>query len=114
MQPELEDQTYPLLGKVSAPRMIAAQYDNVNNALLVRYKRFVMVNLEVLITKSDPRSWLTIYLTLFILLREASLVTADRYRHARENYGTKVCPSIARLDFLLISTQATIFHPAIC
>lgn len=90
MEPMIEDQSYPMFGKVAIPRMMVAQFDSINHALLAKHRKGVINNLEALMKKADPRPWLTIYLTLFILLHESSLVCQDRFRHARENYGSKV------------------------
>lgn len=86
MKPELKDDTYPLFGKVSVPRMIVAQFDSINHSqMLLKYGRFVLHDLEVYIFRNQGRWWWTIYLCVFVLLREASFISADRYRHARNN-----------------------------
>lgn len=91
MRPETKDETYPLYGKVSLPRMILAQFDSINTTkLLTKYARRVLTGLEVYMTSSQSRWWWTVYLSVFILLREASFISADRYRHARNNHGAKV------------------------
>ncbi|KAM4064494.1 hypothetical protein HRG_005140 [Hirsutella rhossiliensis] len=90
MKPELKDETYPLFGKVSLPRMIIAQFDSINHTrMLVKYGRLVLQDLESYIFRNQGRWWWTIYLCVFILLREASFISADRYRHARSNCGAK-------------------------
>ncbi|KAF7563603.1 hypothetical protein G7046_g507 [Stylonectria norvegica] len=95
MTPEMKDPSYPLLGKISVPRMIIAQFDNINvRRILNKYREKVMQGLEHLIVRSSRRPWLTIYLVNFILLREASWISQDRYRHARENYGKQIRYSI--------------------
>ncbi|RDA89981.1 hypothetical protein CP533_0854, partial [Ophiocordyceps camponoti-saundersi (nom. inval.)] len=95
MRPELKDDTYPLFGKVSVPRMIVAQFDSINHTkLLTKYGKWVLQDLEAFFFRNQQRWWWTIYLTVFILLHEASFVSADRYRHARNNHGTKFRYSI--------------------
>ncbi|KAF4457374.1 hypothetical protein F53441_703 [Fusarium austroafricanum] len=95
MLPETEDKSYPLYGKVSVPRMIVAQFDNLNyNEVLERYKEKLLRDVDWLFNQDKKRWWFTIYLIVFILLREASRMTADRYRHARANYGSKLRYSI--------------------
>ncbi|KAF4986102.1 hypothetical protein FGRMN_10986 [Fusarium graminum] len=90
MLPETADETYPLYGKVSVPRMIVAQFDNLNyNGVLERYKEKLLKDIDWLFNQDKSRWWFTIYLIIFILLREASRMTADRYRHARANHGSK-------------------------
>ncbi|KAM0558337.1 hypothetical protein ACHAPJ_005031 [Fusarium lateritium] len=95
MVPETEDESYPLYGKVSVPRMVVAQFDNLNyNEVLERYKERLLKDIDWLFGQDKNRWWFTIYLVVFILLREASRMTADRYRHARANYGSKLRYSI--------------------
>ncbi|KAM0354307.1 hypothetical protein ACHAPU_001351 [Fusarium lateritium] len=91
MLPETADETYPLYGKVSVPRMIVAQFDTLNyNGVLERYKEKLLKDIDWLFSQDKSRWWFTIYLITFILLREASRMTADRYRHARANHGSKL------------------------
>ncbi|KAM0440439.1 hypothetical protein ACHAQK_005846 [Fusarium lateritium] len=95
MVPETVDETYPLYGKVSLPRMIVAQFDTLNyNAVLERYKEKLLKDIDWLFSQDKSRWWFTIYLIVFVLLREASRMTADRYRHARANHGSKLRYSI--------------------
>ncbi|KAF5558292.1 hypothetical protein FNAPI_5163 [Fusarium napiforme] len=95
MLPETEDKSYPLFGKVSVPRMVVAQFDTLNyNEVLERYKEKLLRDIDWLFSQDKNRWWFTIYLVVFILLREASRMTADRYRHARANYGSRLRYSI--------------------
>ncbi|KAM0249298.1 hypothetical protein ACHAP5_002950 [Fusarium lateritium] len=95
MVPETVDETYPLYGKVSLPRMIVAQFDTLNyNGVLERYKEKLLKDIDWLFSQDKSRWWFTIYLIVFVLLREASRMTADRYRHARANHGSKLRYSI--------------------
>ncbi|KID91687.1 tetratricopeptide repeat domain containing protein [Metarhizium guizhouense ARSEF 977] len=95
MKPELKDETYPLFGKVSVPRMILAQFDSINHRkLLQRYGQKVLRDLEAFIFRNQSVLWWPIYLTVFILLHEASKMSADRYRHARNNFGGRYRYSI--------------------
>lgn len=90
MELETNDPTYPLQGKISVPRMIIAQFDNLNyTRVLEKYKRRVMSELRYFMTHPN-KQWFTVYLVLFILMQEASLTAADRSRHARANHGTSV------------------------
>ncbi|KIL90395.1 hypothetical protein FAVG1_06126 [Fusarium avenaceum] len=95
MAPETVDKTYPLYGKVSVPRMIVAQFDTLNyNGVLERYKEKLLKDIDWLFSQDKSRWWFTIYLIVFVLLRETSRMTADRYRHARANHGSKLRYSI--------------------
>lgn len=91
MKPETKDETYPLFGKVSMPRIIVAQFDSINHTkLLSKYGHRVLRSLESFIFRNQSTFWWTIYLCVFILLHEASWLSADRYRHARHNFGGRV------------------------
>lgn len=91
MRPEVRDATYPLFGRVSMPRMLVAQFDSINHIkVLSKYGRKVLHDLETFIFRNQSPYWWTIYLCIFILLHEASRLSADRYRHARNNYGGRV------------------------
>ncbi|KAL3607338.1 hypothetical protein FPOAC2_02321 [Fusarium poae] len=90
MRPETQDKSYPLYGKISAPRMIVAQFDNlVYNWVLETFKEKLLRDVDWLFSQDKNRWWFTMYTVVFILLRESSRMTADRYRHARENFGPK-------------------------
>jgi hypothetical protein len=79
MEPE-NDPAYPLSGKVSLPRMILAQFDSITyTRLLAVHGKHVLRELEALITQNKRRLWFTIYLSLFILLSEASWISRDLY-----------------------------------
>jgi len=97
MKPETKDETYPLFGKISLPRMILAQFDSINHTkLLSKYGRKVLQDLEGFVFRNQGRWWWAIYLCVFILLHEASFISADRYRHARNNLGTRFRYSIPK------------------
>ncbi|PNP47939.1 hypothetical protein TGAMA5MH_00991 [Trichoderma gamsii] len=94
MKPEMRDESYPLFGKVSVPRMILAQFDSINTHLLHKYGKKVLSELEGFMSRGSTTMWYTVYLCLFILLREASWLSEDRYRHARNNFGSSLRYSI--------------------
>lgn len=78
--------------------MIVAQFDNlVYNAVLETYKEKVLKDVDWLFSQDKNRWWFTVYNILFIFLREVSRMTADRYRHARQNFGPKVIDDGIRL-----------------
>ncbi|KAG5919132.1 hypothetical protein E4U42_006603 [Claviceps africana] len=90
MEPEVNDSTYPLFGRVATPPMLDAQLDSINqHKVLSKYSRKVLRELEKCIYRNQSSYWWTIYICTFILLHQASCVTADRYRHARNEYGAK-------------------------
>ncbi|KAF5720169.1 hypothetical protein FMUND_4318 [Fusarium mundagurra] len=112
MLPETEDKSYPLYGKVSVPRMVVAQFDSLNyNGVLERYKEKLLRDIDWLFSQDKNRWWFTIYLVVFILLREASRMTADRYRHARANYGSSLRYSIPDfVERLHVSCNNILIH----
>ncbi|VTT61028.1 unnamed protein product [Fusarium fujikuroi] len=112
MLPETEDKSYPLYGKVSVPRMVVAQFDTLNyNEVLERYKEKLLRDIDWLFSQDKNRWWFTIYLVVFILLREASRMTADRYRHARANYGSSLRYSIPDfVEGLHVSCNNILIH----
>ncbi|KAH8685202.1 hypothetical protein BGZ61DRAFT_56602 [Ilyonectria robusta] len=94
MELETHDPTYPLQGKISIPRMIVAQFDNLNyTQVLEKYKKKVMTELRYFMNRSNTQ-WFVVYLVLFILMQQASSTAADRSRHARANFGTSIRYSI--------------------
>ncbi|KAK4065550.1 hypothetical protein Trihar35433_7670 [Trichoderma harzianum] len=95
MKPEIRDETYPLFKRVSVPRMILAQFDSINyTRILTKYGKFVLTELESLMSRNQPEYFFLVYVCLFVLLREASWTSADRYRHARNNHGQSLRYSI--------------------
>lgn len=91
MKPEIRDEAYPLFKRVSIPRMILAQFDSINyTRILTKYGKFVLTELESLMSRNQPEYFFLVYVCLFVLLREASWTSADRYRHARNNHGQSV------------------------
>lgn len=113
MLPETEDKSYPLYGKVSVPRMVVAQFDTLNyNEVLERYKEKLLRDIDWLFSQDKNRWWFTIYLVVFILLREASRMTADRYRHARANYGSSVWRPRPSKD--IANVTVAILNPRLC
>jgi len=86
MQPETTDRSYPLFNKVSLPRMIISQFDSLNvQQLLKPLQKMILKELEAMLVSKDPQLWFTAYVSIFILLHETSVTSADRYRHARAN-----------------------------
>lgn len=71
--------------------MILAQFDSItyNKGLKVHAGNFVR-EMEILMSRNDKKYWFTTYISLFVILSEASWLTRDRYRHARQQYGHAV------------------------
>lgn len=101
MQPDANVNN-PMGTKISLPRMVVAQFDNLNcSRIIPKYRKRVIGSLETLIGQGNPDSWFTIFLTLFVLLREATWTSADRSRHAKNTYGPAVTfPFLSLVDHL--------------
>ncbi|KAH7152812.1 hypothetical protein EDB81DRAFT_789743 [Dactylonectria macrodidyma] len=95
MKRESTDPSYPMQGKISTPRMIIAQFDNLNYlCVLQKYKNKLLHQLFICMSQPRTKWWFTIYMVFFIVLREASWNSQDRRRHARANFGTRLRYSI--------------------
>ncbi|KFA69180.1 hypothetical protein S40285_00095 [Stachybotrys chlorohalonatus IBT 40285] len=111
MEPHTREKSYPLYGKISLPRMILAQFDSITHTrLLDVYGKKVLKELEDLIQKNSKRHVFIIYLVCFIMLREATWISQDRCRHAKENYGNKVQYSLPEFVQSLQGTCNGILH----
>ncbi|KAI1407687.1 hypothetical protein F5Y13DRAFT_174416 [Hypoxylon sp. FL1857] len=85
MMPEMDPEC-PYYGKICAPRMIPAQFDSLGyEKLLMPMRKLVLEGLWRMMASKNPRHFYTIYLAVFMLLHETSVISADRLRHAREN-----------------------------
>ncbi|PKS11056.1 hypothetical protein jhhlp_002817 [Lomentospora prolificans] len=90
MEPKTDDQSYPLFGRISTPRMVVAQNDSIlASEIIAPLRRRVLKQLEAHLKANKPRSWFTLYLAVFLLLHNTSVVSADRRRHGRENGASK-------------------------
>ncbi|KAL2113315.1 hypothetical protein VUR80DRAFT_4640 [Thermomyces stellatus] len=90
MSPKLDDKSYPLWGRVSTPRMIIAQIDSINaQKILAPLRQRVLKTLETLIKANKTQHWFTIYIAIFLLLHNVSIISADRRRHGKANGATK-------------------------
>ena len=89
MDPKLDDNSYPLWGRVSTPQMIIAQIDSiVAKQIIAPLRRKVLRNLEGLIKANKTQHWFTIYISMFLLLHNVSVISADLRRHGRANGAT--------------------------
>jgi hypothetical protein len=91
--------------------MILAQFDSITHTrLLDVYGKKVLKELEDLIQKNSKRHVFIIYLVCFIMLREATWISQDRCRHAKDNYGNKVQYSLPEFVQSLQGTCNGILH----
>lgn len=86
MNGKVDDQSYPLYGRVSTPRMIVAQNDSIyGGEVIPPLRKRVLKHLDNHLKANKPRNWFTLYLVTFLFLHSASMTSADRRRHGKEN-----------------------------
>lgn len=91
MEPEERDTSYPLFGKISIPRMLVGQLRNVNIInVLGPLSKTLFRALEDMFMSAKPGNYVTVYVTVFILLHEVAVKTANEYDRARSQ-GFPVC-----------------------
>jgi hypothetical protein len=97
MEPECRDRSYPLFNKVSLPRMITAQFDQLNTVKVIdSLSKKVLKNIEQMLISTEPKYWFTAYVAVFAMLHEIAVTSRDRHRHAMENrikVGSAPAPS---------------------
>lgn len=76
----------PYYGKINIPRMIPAQFDSLGHeVVLAPLRKQVLEGLWKMMSSKNPHHFFTIYLTVFMMLHEVSVTSADRRRRAKEN-----------------------------
>jgi hypothetical protein len=81
----INDPKYPLGAKLPIPRMIIAQYDSIQNQIVLGRKMpRVLQLLSNTVRDNDISQWFTVYLVVFMILHETAISTRDRYRWARD------------------------------
>jgi hypothetical protein len=94
------DSSYPLVpGKVLASSLSMEQMDVLSRIKIMNpLRKKVLDDLQRLIHSNKPQYWITVYLCTFILLHTCSVVTADRYRHARK-HGSSVSAQMSNYKY---------------
>jgi hypothetical protein len=86
MEPEYDDRSFPLFGKVPLPPVMIQQLDIVLIlGFLQPVLRKFLENFQKLVLASNPKSWTTIYLITFMSLHSCAMVSAENYRNARKH-----------------------------
>lgn len=86
MEPETEDTSYPLLGKIPLPPVMIQQLDMVLTlGILDPLRKQVLEDLQKLALVMNPRNWMTIYLITFMSLHSCAKITAENYHNARKH-----------------------------
>ncbi|KXJ92501.1 hypothetical protein Micbo1qcDRAFT_160243 [Microdochium bolleyi] len=76
---------YPYGARISIPRMVSEQFYNLQyERLLVPTRKRVLEDLNRMMTGKKPDHFFTVYLTVFMLLYETSVASADRHRRAAQ------------------------------
>ncbi|KAF2189594.1 hypothetical protein K469DRAFT_562001 [Zopfia rhizophila CBS 207.26] len=87
--PLATDPSYNLCGKVPYPPIADTQLDLILFSKFYQpLQKLILDGLSKLVMSNKPQYWTTIYLVTFMLLHNCSVLTWDRYRHARK-HGTK-------------------------
>ncbi|KAI1493290.1 hypothetical protein F5X96DRAFT_237377 [Biscogniauxia mediterranea] len=93
---------YPYKGKVSVPRMVSAQFDSFGYSyVLSPLRKQVLEGLWKMIASKNQHHFFTIYLTVFMMLHEVSVVSRDRRRralHTRKNCRYDLAPFVEKLQ----------------
>ncbi|KAK2592923.1 hypothetical protein QQS21_009368 [Conoideocrella luteorostrata] len=80
MNLEYEERNYPNQGRYEAPQMVVDQLDSINHTdILRKYNRIVLEHVHGCMKHHKRQYWWVIYITVLILLHEASWA-ADKFR----------------------------------
>lgn len=94
--PLVTDSSSPYYGMRPLPPVMNAQLEVIMYSTLLRpLRKSILADLELLLRQKERSNWLTIYLTLFILLHNCSLTTRRDEEFARRS-KLSVCTFILR------------------
>jgi len=94
--PAISDQGQLLHGKVPYPPIANDQLCVLSSVkILAPLQKAITEALDKLIQSNRPQYWTTIFLSVFILLHNCSVLTWDRYRHALK-HAVKVRSFVCR------------------
>ncbi|KAK3180202.1 hypothetical protein K4F52_008401 [Lecanicillium sp. MT-2017a] len=86
MEKDLLDETSPTPGKIPLPPVLGAQLDIVLiHDIQKRLRKDVLDQLQRIIQKNKHCNWLAIYLVIFLLLHNASLIIEHDADYARKH-----------------------------
>ncbi|KOS16693.1 hypothetical protein ESCO_004864 [Escovopsis weberi] len=86
MPRDILDETSPSPGRIPVPPVLSAQMDLILiHHIQTKLRRELLDKLQKLIRQNKQSSWLVVYLVTFILLHNASLITAHDARYARKH-----------------------------
>jgi hypothetical protein len=88
--PAIPDPGQLLCGKVPYPPIANDQLCVLSSVkILMPLQKAILEGLDKLIQSNRPQYWTTVFLSVFMLLHNCSILTWDRYRHALK-HGVKV------------------------
>jgi hypothetical protein len=90
MQPETDDRSYPLFGKVPLPPVMIQQLDMILTlGVLDPLKKKFLQDYQELVMSNRPDTWMTVYLITFIASHSGAKILDENYKNARK-HGLKV------------------------
>jgi hypothetical protein len=95
MPPDILDETSPLHGEIPVPPVLGTQIELILiQGIQIPLRKVVLDRLQKLIATNKPNTWFTMYLCIFILLHNCSMIT--KYD---AGYAKKYIPEV-RIDSL--------------
>jgi hypothetical protein len=95
MEPEMEDRTCPLFGKIPLPPVMIQQLDMILTlGVLQPLQKQVLDEFQKLVLANNPRNWMTVYLITFMSLHSCAKVSQENYNNARKQGLLVSNPSI--------------------
>ncbi|RFU74074.1 hypothetical protein TARUN_8174 [Trichoderma arundinaceum] len=86
MSPNILDQTSPDPGKIPLPPVLGAQMDMILiHHIQTKLRHELLDNLQKVMLRNKPSSWLVTYLVTFILLHNVALITKHDAAYARKH-----------------------------
>lgn len=106
MDPDIMDETSPIKGQIPLPPVMGAQIELVLiGQLQTKWRREMLDQLQAMTQQNNHSTWLTIYLTTFILLHNVSLLcqhdNAYAVKHAIKDSRGKQASTIPSRDVRL-------------
>jgi hypothetical protein len=90
MKKDIMDETSHVHGKIPIPPVMTAQFHLIlTQGFHIPLRRKILDELQSLVLANKPSNWFTIYLTIFILLHNCTLITVHD-RKFLQDYGLKV------------------------
>lgn len=108
MDANIMDETSPIKGKIPLPPVMGAQIELILiGQLQTKWRREMLDQLQQMTQQNNHSTWLTIYLTTFILLHNVSLLHQHDHAYAlkhgmKDSSGKQVSSTTAPLPLLFI------------